>query len=236
MFLFTPGNDDLTFTLPSSYKFLFYDGLAQDVPIWSSQYSVIGMLVIILLLLMPRRGLFWGKLKRLPQNVHGFLRKYHGLYISWALVYTFWFHPMEGNYGILLGFLYMFLLFIQMSLFNTSLHTNIYWITLLEIFVALHGTAIAIMNGQSIWPMFLFGFLFMFVFTQMHGFKLPSWAKIILLVVYLGGFAASYYFRGLGKIYELSFIPVTLYGVAGILILLIITGYKLKNFFKTQHV
>lgn len=37
---------------------LWYDGLAQDVPIWSSQGSVIVMLVLILFLEMPRRGLW----------------------------------------------------------------------------------------------------------------------------------------------------------------------------------
>ncbi len=37
---------------------LWYDGLAQDVPIWSSQGSVIVMLVLILFLETPRRGLW----------------------------------------------------------------------------------------------------------------------------------------------------------------------------------
>ena len=37
---------------------IWYDGLAQDVPIWTSQYSVIVMLVIMLFMLNPRSGLY----------------------------------------------------------------------------------------------------------------------------------------------------------------------------------
>jgi hypothetical protein len=40
---------------------LWYDGLAQDVSIWSSQVSVIILLVWVLLMENQRRGLFFGK-------------------------------------------------------------------------------------------------------------------------------------------------------------------------------
>ncbi|MBN1409507.1 MAG: hypothetical protein JW969_01590 [Spirochaetales bacterium] len=190
---------------------LFYDGLAQDVTIWSSQYSVIGMLIIILLMLIPRRGLFWGLKANFPKKVQSFVRKYHGFYISWALVYTFWFHPMEGDYAILSGFAYMFFLFIQLSMFGTRIHFNIYWITFLEFFVGVHGVLVAIMNGQAIWPMFLFGFLFMTVCTQIHGFKFKPPAKIVISLLYVAGAVAAYYFRGYQRAYEITFIPATLY-------------------------
>ncbi len=193
---------------------LFYDGLAQYVPIWTSQYSVIGMLSIIIVLLAPVRGIFWGRKLRIQDAITGFVRKYHGFYVSWALVYTFWFHPMEGDLPILLGFFYMFLLFIQMSMFNTRLHFSVPWITTNEVFVGVHGTAIAIMSGQAIWTMFLFGFLFMFVFTQMHGFKFSLKGKITILALYVCGIAIAYWFRGYAKLYELTFIPVILYAIA----------------------
>ncbi len=193
---------------------LWYDGLAQDVPIWTSQYSVIVMLVIILLMLIPRRGIFWGAKVRVPQRVLGFLREYHGFYIAWALVYTFWFHPMEGVYGLLIGFLYMFFLMIQMSMFDTPLHFSLRWIVFLEVFVGVHGPLIAIMKGQAIWPMFLFGFLFMFVGTQQHGLGLPRWSRWVILGAYLAGAGAAYSVRGLGRLYEIAFIPAALYGGA----------------------
>ena len=193
---------------------IWYDGLAQDVPIWTSQYSVIIMLVIMLLMLFPARGAFWGKKIPVSKNVMGFLKNSHGLYISWALVYTFWFHPMEGDLAILLGFFYMFLLMIQLSMYDTKVHFNLAWVGFLEFFVGIHGVAVALMNGQEAWTMFLFGFLLITVLTHVHGLKLPGWSKYVILAAFLGGMAVAYSFRGWERIYEIVFIPSALYGGA----------------------
>ena len=69
---------------------IWYDGLAQDVSIWSSQGSVILMLVMILLIENRRRGLFWGKKAPIPKETSDFVRKYHGYVFAWAIIYTFW--------------------------------------------------------------------------------------------------------------------------------------------------
>jgi hypothetical protein len=193
---------------------IWYDGLAQDVPIWTSQYSVIIMLVIMLLMLFPARGAFWGKKIKVSKQIMVFLRKSHGIYISWALVYTFWFHPMEGDSAILLGFLYMFLLMIQLSMVNTRIHMNMAWIGFLEFYVCIHGVAVALMNGQDAWTMFLFGFLAMTVFTHIHGLRLKEWVKYVILAAFLGGMAVAYSYRGWERIYEVVFIPSALYGGA----------------------
>ena len=214
---------------------IWYDGLAQDVPIWTSQYSVIIMLVIVLVMLFPTRGVFWGRTLNVSKPVRGFLRKSHGLYISWALVYTFWFHPMEGDIAILLGFLYMFLLMIQMSLFNTRIHFNFVWIGLLEFFVGIHAVAVALMNGQDVWTMFLFGFLFMTVFTHVHGLKLAGWAKYLILGAFLGGIVAAYSYRGWEHIYEIVFIPAALYGGAFALWFLIGVGFFVSSKLRTGN-
>ena len=193
---------------------IWYDGLAQDVPIWTSQYSVIVMLVIVLLMLFPRRGVVLGKKINVSKRIIAILRKYHGLYISWALVYTFWFHPMEGDFAILAGFFYMFLLMIQMSFFGTRVHFNLIWIGFLEFFVGIHGTLIAIMNGQAVWTMFLFGFLFMTVFTHIHGTKMKRWIRYGAIALYIMGAVIAYSLRGWNQIYEITFIPAALYGGA----------------------
>lgn len=196
---------------------LWYDGLAQDVPIWSSQYSVIVMLVLILFLMIPRRGIFLGKKVPLPASALRFVQRWHGLYISWALVYTFWFHPTEGVPAILTGFFYMFLLFTQLSLANTRAHYVVGWITILELLVGLHGPAIALINTSNGWPMFLFGFLFLFVFTQQFGFKLPWWVRVLIFAAYAAAVVYVYGFlyaeeKGLRSVYQIVFIPVALYG------------------------
>ena len=200
---------------------IWYDGLAQDVPIWSSQYSVIVMLVIMLFLLNPRRGFILGK--KLPYNAAGlqFANRWHGPYISWALVYTFWFHPTEGSIGILFGFFYMFLLLTQLSFSNTRIHYLIAWVTALEFTVGLHGPIIAIQNGYASWPMFAAGFFFMTAFTQQFGFKLPAWGRALVFAAYAAGVGAMYWFRGYARLYEILFIPAALYGGALLLALLL---------------
>lgn len=208
---------------------LFYDGLAQDVPVWSSQWSVIIMLVIMIYLLIPRRGILLGVRMPVGQRLYRWVRRYHGFYISWALVYTFWFHPMEGDYGLLTGFFYMFLLFIQLSFAGTRLHTAIGWLTALELTVGIHGPAISLQKhlaegGGSIfadtWPMFFFGFVAVFVFTGQFGFKLGKPARAAIFAAYAGLAALVYAFRGYGRLFEISFIPVALIGGAAMLAVL----------------
>ena len=87
-----------------------YDATAKDVAIQSSQASVIMMLVFVMCIEYKNRGMFCGwpnsesndwlaqrvKLSELPFH---YVRKYHGYAFSWAVIYTFWYHPMENTYG-----------------------------------------------------------------------------------------------------------------------------------------
>ena len=139
--------------------------------IFSSQGSVVLLLVVVLLMENRRRGMFFTTPMPMKAQVIDFARKYHGYLFSWAAIYTFWYHPMLNTSGHLIGFFYMFLILVQGSLFLTRAHTNRVWTLCLELLVAVHGTLVAIMNSgpNGIWPMFLFGFLAVFVITQMHG-------------------------------------------------------------------
>ena len=202
---------------------LFYDALAQYVPVWSSQFSVIIMLVLMLILLNPRRGLFFGKRVTLPPLGTAITQKVHGFYISWAVVYTFWFHPMEGTLGHLLGFLYLFLLMGQLSLARTSWHTKIGWLTVLEVFVALHGAVVAIIAKNGMWPMFFFGFLMMFIVTQLYGILknrvaiagITASYVLLVLVTYSGSLANLFTGTPVGwaDIHQITWIPVILYAL-----------------------
>ena len=124
---------------------IWFDGLAQDVPIWTSQGSVIVMLFIILIIENPNRGLFLGRKmgKPMTAQVSGFFRRNHGYIFSWAIIYTFWFHPMAYDPQLLSGFFYMFLLFTQISLAYTVVHVNKGWIVFLESFVGIHAFIVA---------------------------------------------------------------------------------------------
>lgn len=198
--------------------YFFYDGLAQFVPIWSSQYSVIVMLVFMLILLNGNRGLFFGRKVPLSKLAVFGIQKTHGYFIAWAIVYTFWFHPTESTWGHLLGFFYMFLLMLQMSMAYTRIHTNISWITLLESLVAIHSLFVALVAGQALWSMFLFGFLMMFIVTGLYGVVKQKKLRMAFTFLYLA--AAFLVYSGIfdnGKsissIHQIFWIPVILYGL-----------------------
>ena len=186
---------------------LWYDGLAQDVSIWSSQLSVIIMLVWVLLMENNRRGMFFGKPLPLSKKIVRVARKYHGYFFAWATIYTFWYHPTVSTSGHLTGFFYMFLLLLQGSLFFTRIHVNRWWTFTLEVGVLIHRTLVAIMQCNNLWPMFAFGFGGVLVITQMHGLKLSKWMRWILLGIYISAVLLIYSERGWSKINEIIRIP-----------------------------
>jgi hypothetical protein len=74
----------------------------------------------------------------------------------------------------------------------TILVSNKYWTFTQEVLVLIHGTTVAIVNGNNLWPMFFFGFGGIFVITQMYGLNLKSWAKWTLLALYIVGAVLVY--------------------------------------------
>ncbi|WP_211288648.1 hypothetical protein [Actinophytocola xinjiangensis] len=205
---------------------LFYDGLAQDVSIFSSQGSVVLLLVVVLLMENRRRGLFAGRRAPIPATVTDVLRRYHGYLFSWAVIYTFWYHPMEGTSGHLIGFFYVFLLLLQSGLVFTTAHTNRWWTLSLELLVAVHGTLVAVMNSgpDGMWPMFLFGFLGVFVLTQMHGLGLGARTRWWLFAGFVAAVVGVYSWRGFGDLDEVVRIPAIEYLLLAVVALLIHLG------------
>ena len=193
---------------------LFYDGLAQDVPEVTAQGSVALMLIIIILFETPRRGLIFGNKFRFRQGFIQIARKYHGYFFAWATIYTFWYHPTEGTWGHLMGFLYMFMLFVQSALIFNRSHLNRWWTFTLEVFVVIHGTVVAVLQGNGLWPMFAFGFGAMVVLTQMYGLGLNTWTKRGLAVGFILMVLAYYaLFGNISGLNEVIRIPVIDYAV-----------------------
>ena len=207
---------------------LWYDGLAQDVSIWSSQASVAILLIWILLMENRTRGMFFGKSLPLSKEIIRFARKYHGYFFAWATVYTFWYHPTIATSGHLVGFLYMFLLLLQGSLFFTRIHINRWWMIFQEVAVLVHGALVAVMQGNNMWPMFAFGFGGVFVITQMHGLNIPKWVRWTILGIYLGLALFVYSARDITMIHQITWIPIIDYlavlvlaGIFGLILTLI---------------
>ena len=128
------------------------------------------------------------------------VRRYHGYYFSWAIIYTFWYHPVEMTSGHLAGFAYMMLLLLQCSLFFTRFHTNRWWTVSLEFLFVIHGSMVAyfIMNqpGRAPWAYFLFGGMSTFLIIQMHGLGLSTKAKLAIAAPLVLGMVAFYIWIG----------------------------------------
>lgn len=210
---------------------VWYDGLAQDTSVFSSQASVVFLLVVVLMIEAPRRGLFFGQGGRWVGTVRPFLIRYHGYYFAWAVTYTYWFHPMETTLGHLWGFFYTFLLMIQGAFVFTRVHTNKWWTVTLEVMVLVHGSIVAIVAGQEFWPMFFFGFLAMFVVTQMHGLGLSRLIRGIIALGFVVGVVVVYSSRGWANLNEIVRIPVIDYVLVFVLAGIIWLGLRL---FKRQ--
>jgi hypothetical protein len=170
----------------------FYDGIAQDLPSWTAQFTVIMMLFVILAMENRRRGLFFGRKVKFRDEFYRWLRDYHGYAFSFAIIYTFWFHPMIPTIGHIVGFLQVMLVLFQGSLMFTRIHINRKWNFLLEILVLPHAASVALNQGGGIVFMFLFGFLAIFIATQMHGLGLKTWVKNIFYAGFLLSVAVTY--------------------------------------------
>jgi hypothetical protein len=113
-----------------------------------------------------------------------------------------------------MGFLYMFMLFVQSTLIFNRAHINRWWTFLLEIFVIIHGVTVAVLQGTGLWPMFAFGFGAMIVLTQMYGLGLNTWAKRGIAIGFIVIAAAYYTFAGnIRDLNEVIRIPVIDYAV-----------------------
>ena len=95
-----------------------------------------------------------------------------------------------------MGFLYMFMLFVQSALIFNRAHINRWWTVLLEVFVVVHGTVVAVLQGNGLWPMFAFGFGAMIILTQMYGLGLNTWIKRLLAVGFIILIVAYYTLAG----------------------------------------
>jgi uncharacterized membrane protein YhdT len=213
---------------------IWYDGLAMDVPELTALGSVAIMLAFIIILETPRRGLIVGKKVKFHQQFMRIVREYHGYFFSWAIIYTFWYHPTEGTIGHLAGFFYMFMLFVQSTLIFNRAHINKWWTVTLEVLVLIHGTLVAIFQGNGMWPMFAFGFGAMFFLVQMYGLGLNTWTKRILWIFFITISVSTYAFMDrLPQIHEIIRIPALDYMMIGIIYLIFLAGLGIFKLVKS---
>jgi hypothetical protein len=213
---------------------IWYDALAMDMSSFTSQGSVILMLCFILVMENKRRGMFFGAKAPFSERVMSFAKKYHGYLFAWAIVYTFWFHPLVGTPGHLAGFFYMFMLMLQGSLFLTRIHVNKWWTVTQEVTVLFHGTLVAIFQGADLWQMFAFGFGAMFVITQMHGLNLSCLTRWLIGLGYAAA-AIVVFNTTWAHLNTIIRIPFIEYLIAFIMAGLIALGFWIADRFKKNN-
>jgi hypothetical protein len=180
---------------------VWYDATAPTAHEMSSQGSVILMLIFVLMMEGPKRGLFFGRSgMRWSLSAVDVVKRYHGYAFSWAVIYTFWYHPMEGYLGHVFGFIHVWLVMFQGSLMYTAAHLNRYWRMVCEAWVFIHGMIISMQTlGSNSWPMFTFGFGAIFALTQIPGLPclqhrhvvLRIMPSVVFVIVYVTVFVAT---------------------------------------------
>ena len=84
--------------------------------------SVIVALILMLFIEFKDRGVLFGyptpkQLKDKQDSVWlspvYLVRKYHGYFIYWAAIFTFWYHPMENTLGHAFGFTHTWFMMLQ---------------------------------------------------------------------------------------------------------------------------
>lgn len=219
----------------------WYDGLAQSTSVLTSQFSVIFLLVAVLIMENPRRGILFGKKAPMPTSVVTTIKRYHGYYFSWAIVFTFWFHPIELTKGHILGLFYIFALMLQGSLFFTRFHRNRLWTFCLEVYVLFHGALVAYLSpfqGADAAAMFITGFLTLMVVTQIHGLGL-SRATIVSVIALYVTCVAGLIVAGLLNPIDLFRVPAAEYILAVVVTLvlwfLLAVGARAQLYWRKRH-
>lgn len=209
----------------------YYDGLALDVPEGSSLGSAAFLLMLVMTMEAPRRGLLLG-LRRpgLPPELTRFVMRYHGYIFSWAVVYTFWYHPIEPLPAHLGGLFHTLLLFVQSSLLFTTAHRDPRWTLALELLVMPHAVIATLQKRSGYGAMFTFGFLGMFVLAQMHGLGLSRRARAVIGGAY-GAAALAYYGarRDWRRLPDVLRLPALEYSVVLVLALLALLMRELRR-------
>jgi phosphotransferase system glucose/maltose/N-acetylglucosamine-specific IIC component len=82
------------------------------------------------------------------------------------------------------------------------------WTIFVEVTVVVHALLVALMNSHN-WPMFLFGFLGVFMVTQMYGLPLSQKMRWLLWSLFIGLIIAVYNFKGWDFIKKLLFLKKT---------------------------
>lgn len=155
---------------------LSYNAMSSHLPLWFGQGAVFNILLMVLAMQVPVRGMCCGTCSRgckvgkkkccndgkIWTEFAMFLRKYHGYYMLFGVTSDWYYHPLEASPGHLTGILNDLLILWQSICMYTPAHRNKWWCIACEFIVTFHGPLIALGRGGGA-GMFGFGFTIVFM-------------------------------------------------------------------------
>ncbi|KAI6656079.1 hypothetical protein LOD99_11334 [Oopsacas minuta] len=165
-----------------------YDGIAQDAAEMVPIIGTVLSLVVLALMQQTERGLVFGY----GLDTETFIaltniaRRFHPFIVGWDIVFTFWYHPMEGGVHHIPGLLPLLCIFIQGCLLFTTVHLNPIWRVALELLGFPHAIYIEYSHPErGRWKMFLTGVLLTPIVVHFHMFNMSFILTTSLLVCYV---------------------------------------------------
>ena len=192
MFLAGTGVFILLHLLQTHYG---YDGIAQDSPELVPIIGTVLALCVLALMQQTERGLVFGY--GLSHDTFVALtniaRRFHPFIVGWDIVFTFWYHPMEGGSHHLHGLLPLLCVMVQGCLLFSTAHLNPLWRVGLELLGFPHALYVEWSHPErGRWKMFLTGVLLTPIVVHFHIFKISVALTTALLACYVTIFLYLY--------------------------------------------
>ena len=229
VFLAGTGVFILLHLLQTHYK---YDGIAQDSPQLVPIIGTVLSLCVLALMQQTERGLVFGYGLEDETFVAltNIARRFHPYVVGWVIVFTFWFHPMEGGLHHLPGLLPLMCTMIQGCLLFSSAHLNPLWRVGLELLGFPHAIYIEWSHpDRGRWKMFLTGVLLTPLVVHFHIFKISVALTTTLLLCYVTLFLFLYRNMPWRKWSEPLHFPATIFFLIFIIYGIIYIPYKVTN-------
>ena len=211
---------------------LKYDGIAQDTAELCPIIGTVLSLVVLALMQQTERGLVfgYGLEGETFTALTNIARRFHPFVLGWDIVFTFWYHPMEGGWHHLPGFFPLFCILIQGCLLFTAAHLNPIWRVGLELMGFPHAIYIEYTHPDRCrWKMFLTGVLVTPLVVHFHIFKISVATTIVLFVGYFSLVVFLYRNMPWKRWREPLHFPIAIFSLIFLVYGILYIPYKLTN-------
>ena len=211
---------------------LKYDGIAQDAAELCPIIATVLSLVVLAMMQQTERGLVFGY--RLEGETFialtNIARRFHPYIVGWDVVFTFWYHPMEGGWHHSPGFFSLFCILIQGCLLFTTAHLNPVWRVALELMGFPHAIYVEYSHSERCrWKMFLTGVLITPLVVHFHIFKLSVATTTALLIGYFSLVLFLYRNMPWNRWSEPLHFPVAIFSLIFLVYGILYIPYKITN-------